>query len=124
MLVQVYAVAIDKFDADMVREKAAAGSGGGKWIPGRSFFGRALDVGGEVRTIIKGDLVIGLVDIKKVSSIVTVFVSTLADQSHIDSLHRAVPWQNTSPVTVVVSPEYPLDALSVKKKSPVYLSSA
>ncbi len=49
----------------MVLEKATAGSGVGKWVPGRSFCGRALDVGADVRTIVKGDLVIGLVDVKK-----------------------------------------------------------
>jgi threonine dehydrogenase-like Zn-dependent dehydrogenase len=66
VLVQVYTVALDRTDADIVREKAAAGSGAGKWVPGRSFCGRALDVGPDVRTILKGDMVMGLVDVKKV----------------------------------------------------------
>lgn len=66
VLVQVYAVALDRYDFDMVREKSDAGSGSGKWIPGRSFVGRALEVGAEVRAIAKGDMVVGLVDIKKV----------------------------------------------------------
>lgn len=65
VLVQVYAVALDRFDSELVMEKAANGSGVGKWIPGRSFCGRALDVGADVRVISKGDLVMGLVDIKK-----------------------------------------------------------
>lgn len=66
VLVQVHAVSLDKFDSDMVREKASSGSGSGKWIPGRSFVGRALDVGADVRVIMKGDMVMGLVDIRKV----------------------------------------------------------
>lgn len=67
VLVQVYAVALDRFDFDMVREKTEHGNGAGKWVPGRSFVGRALQVGAEVRSITKGDMVMGLVDIKKVS---------------------------------------------------------
>lgn len=67
VLVQVYAVALDRFDFDMVREKSETGTGAGKWVPGRSFVGRALEVGAEVRPITKGDMVMGLVDIKKVS---------------------------------------------------------
>ena len=66
-LVQVYAVALDRFDFDMVKEKSVAGSGAGKWVPGRTFVGRALEVGAEVKQITKGDMVIGLVDIKKVT---------------------------------------------------------
>lgn len=69
VLVQVHAVALDKFDSDMVKEKAASGSGAGKWIPGRSFVGRALDVGADVRVIMKGDIVMGLLDIRKVGNI-------------------------------------------------------
>ncbi|KAJ9124039.1 hypothetical protein QFC22_000832 [Naganishia vaughanmartiniae] len=65
VLVQVHAVALDKFDSDMVKEKAASGNGAGKWIPGRSFVGRALDVGADVRVIMKGDIVMGLLDIRK-----------------------------------------------------------
>lgn len=68
VLVQVHAVSLDKFDSDMVREKASSGSGAGKWIPGRSFVGRALDVGADVRVIMKGDMVMGLVDIRKVGA--------------------------------------------------------
>ena len=64
---QVHAVSLDKFDSDMVKEKATSGSGAGKWIPGRSFVGRALNVGADVRVIAKGDIVMGLVDIRKVS---------------------------------------------------------
>lgn len=67
VLVQVHAVSLDKFDSDMVKEKATSGSGAGKWIPGRSFVGRALNVGADVRVIAKGDIVMGLVDIRKVS---------------------------------------------------------
>jgi NADPH:quinone reductase-like Zn-dependent oxidoreductase len=67
VLVQVQAVSLDKFDSDMVKEKATSGSGSGKWIPGRSFVGRAVNVGTEVRVISKGDIVMGLVDIRKVS---------------------------------------------------------
>lgn len=71
VLVQVYAVALDRFDFDMVREKSEAGSGAGKWVPGRSYVGRALDVGADVRVILKGDMVMGLVDIKKVNIALT-----------------------------------------------------
>jgi NADPH:quinone reductase-like Zn-dependent oxidoreductase len=67
VLVQVQAVSLDKFDSDMVKEKANSGSGSGKWIPGRSFVGRAVNVGTEFRVILKGDIVMGLVDIRKVS---------------------------------------------------------
>lgn len=88
MLVQVYAVALDRFDFDMVREKSDSGSGAGKWVPGRSFVGRALDVGADVRVILKGDMVMGLVDIKKVSSAWTCCLLQLLTKS---SFYRAVP---------------------------------
>lgn len=65
VLVQVYAVALDRFDSDMVHELSGAGKGIDKWVPGRSFVGRALEVGADVRVIAKGDLVMGVTDIKK-----------------------------------------------------------
>lgn len=65
VLVQVYAVALDRFDSDMVHELSGAGRGIDKWVPGRSFVGRALEVGADVRVIAKGDLVMGVTDIKK-----------------------------------------------------------
>lgn len=66
LVVQVVAVALDKFDFAMVKDKSSEGSGTGKWVPGRSFVGRAIEVGSDVRVIVKGDMVMGLVDIKQV----------------------------------------------------------
>jgi hypothetical protein len=93
-LVQVYAVALDRFDFDMVKEKSAAGSGAGKWVPGRTFVGRALEVGAEVKQITKGDMVIGLVDIKKVS-IPGKMECRWQGYSKAYRLHRVALWPNS-----------------------------
>ncbi|KAL1409095.1 hypothetical protein Q8F55_005919 [Vanrija albida] len=63
ILVQVYAVAIDYVDVLALDDKTRADVG--KWIPGRSFVGRCIAVGEHEKDIHRGDIVVGLVDIKK-----------------------------------------------------------
>jgi NADPH:quinone reductase-like Zn-dependent oxidoreductase len=68
VLVQVWAVGIDGMDEMLVggkgKEKADVG-----FIPGRSFVGRVLECGGDVKDVDarKGEWVMGLMDIRKVS---------------------------------------------------------
>jgi hypothetical protein len=66
VLVQVYAVAIDGFDLAALDVKGRADVG--KWVPGRSFVGRCLQVGSYEKELVRGDLVMGLMDVRKVSS--------------------------------------------------------
>lgn len=63
ILVQVYAVAVDYLDVAALDHKTPHDVG--KWIPGRSFVGRCLAVGGDEKDIVRGDVVMGLLDIKK-----------------------------------------------------------
>jgi NADPH:quinone reductase-like Zn-dependent oxidoreductase len=77
VLIQVYAVAIDGFDLAVLDVKGRADVG--KWVPGRSFVGRCLQVGSYEKELVRGDLVMGLCDIRKVSSSLGVDYSTVAD---------------------------------------------
>lgn len=61
-------VALDGLDALLVKEKANK-SGGFGFVPGRSFAGRAIECGFEVRNVHKGDWVFGLLDLTKVLSL-------------------------------------------------------
>ncbi|WVW83910.1 hypothetical protein I302_105932 [Kwoniella bestiolae CBS 10118] len=63
LLVQVYAVAIDQVDVRALDERARWEVG--KYVPGRSFVGRALVVGADEKEVVRGDLVIGILDIRK-----------------------------------------------------------
>ncbi|KAH9950049.1 hypothetical protein B0H21DRAFT_687479 [Amylocystis lapponica] len=77
VLVQVFAVALDGLDSLIVQEKVDAGAGaaaGGSlrkrragFIPGRSFVGRAIECGFEVKDEVckRGEWVIGLTDVRK-----------------------------------------------------------
>lgn len=64
VLVQVYAVAVDQVDVRAVDEKGRGDVG--KYVPGRSFVGRALVVGTDEKEVVRGDVVMGLLDIRKV----------------------------------------------------------
>lgn len=64
ILVQVYAVGIDGFDLAALDVKGRADVG--KWVPGRSFVGRCLQVGSYEKELVRGDLVMGLMDVRKV----------------------------------------------------------
>jgi hypothetical protein len=66
VMVQVYAVAVDSADIAALDERGVADVG--KFIPGRSFVGRLLVIGDDEKDLQRGDLVMGLLDIKKVSS--------------------------------------------------------
>ena len=74
VLVQVFMVGLDGLDALVVRDKAGfLSNGGGRggegeygFVPGRSFVGRAIECGFEVRNCLKGDWVYGLLDLTKV----------------------------------------------------------
>ena len=65
ILVQVWAVGLDSRDAAIVLKDKQNTPG---FIPGRSFVGRAVEVGWEVRGefVKKGEWVIGLMEVKKV----------------------------------------------------------
>ncbi|WVF71478.1 hypothetical protein IAT40_006284 [Kwoniella sp. CBS 6097] len=63
LLVQVYAVAIDQVDVSALVEKGKGDVG--KWVPGRSFVGRALVVGADEKEVVRGDIVMGLVDVRR-----------------------------------------------------------
>jgi hypothetical protein len=64
VLVQVYAVAIDGYDMAVLDVKGRADVG--KWVPGRSFVGRCLQTGSYEKELVRGDLVMGLCDVRKV----------------------------------------------------------
>ncbi|CAO1625125.1 unnamed protein product [Parajaminaea phylloscopi] len=59
VLVQIIAVAIDEMDRMLLREKVRSETAYG-WVPGRSFSGRIMEVGWEVKRLRKGDVVFGL----------------------------------------------------------------
>lgn len=63
ILVQIYAVAIDHVDILALDDKTRADVG--KWIPGRSFVGRCISAGEHEKDIHRGDIIVGLLDIKK-----------------------------------------------------------
>ena len=65
VLVQVWAVGLDSRDAAIVLKDKHDTPG---FVPGRSFVGRAVEVGWEVRADIvkKGEWVVGLMEVKKV----------------------------------------------------------
>lgn len=82
VLLQVFAVGLDALDSLLVQEKitsgVGAGTGKGKnssgYIPGRSLVGRVIECGWDVKGDVckKGEWVIGLLDVKKVCSILFV----------------------------------------------------
>ena len=65
VLVQVWAVGLDSRDAAIVLKDKQNTPG---FIPGRSFVGRVVSVGWEVRDVLvrKGEWVVGLMEVKKV----------------------------------------------------------
>lgn len=65
ILVQMYATAIDKADIRALYEKGRGDIS--RWVPGRSFVGRCMAVGAEEKEIVRGDIVIGLMELRKVS---------------------------------------------------------
>ena len=75
VLVQVWAVGLDSRDAAIVLKVKQSTPG---FIPGRSFVGRAIEIGWEVRgdVIKKGEWVVGLMEVKKVSCIHLLFQVT------------------------------------------------
>lgn len=68
VLVQVYAVAVDHVDVEITTDKSKGEVG--KWIPGRSFVGRCITTGAEERDMVRGDLVMGLLEVRKVSGLI------------------------------------------------------
>ncbi len=65
VLVKVYAVGLDHLDGLIVNDKVARSDCYG-FVPGRSFVGRAVECGYGVNTVTRGDLVMGLLDVRKV----------------------------------------------------------
>lgn len=67
VLLQVWAVAVDRLDALLVLERASKADGSGYgFIPGRAFVGRVVESGVDVSNIARGDWVYGCLDVKKV----------------------------------------------------------
>lgn len=64
VLVQIIAVAIDNIDRALLRERAATDPST-PFVPGRSFCGRVVESGWDVKKIRKGDTVFGLQDYRK-----------------------------------------------------------
>ena len=69
VLIQVFAVGIDSLDSLLVHEKAGLNGKGAGFIPGRSIVGKVIEMGWEVKEDVcrKGEWVIGLLDVRKVS---------------------------------------------------------
>ena len=91
VLVQVWAVGLDSRDAAIVLKDKQSIPG---FIPGRSFVGRAIEIGWEVRgdVVRKGEWVIGLTEVKKVFCIPLLFKSP---PDRVGSSHSLVPSQNS-----------------------------
>lgn len=85
LLVQVYAAAVDVSDITALEDKVTADVG--KWIPGRSFVGRALVVGQDEESIHRGDIVIGLSDIKKSGALCEYILIDRRRVARIDPTH-------------------------------------
>lgn len=63
VLVQIYAAAVDWLDVERLDDQPV--SEVGRWIPGRSFVGRCVTAGVDEKDIARGDIVMGLVDIRR-----------------------------------------------------------
>lgn len=72
VLIQVWAVGLDSRDAAIVLKDKQSTPG---FIPGRSFVGRVIEIGWEVRgdIVSKGEWVVGLTEVKKVLRIPLLF---------------------------------------------------
>lgn len=64
VLVQIITVAIDETDRQLLREKIRSENAYG-FVPGRSFCGRIMETGWEVKRMRKGDVVFGLQSSRK-----------------------------------------------------------
>jgi hypothetical protein len=66
VLVQVHCVALEGLDVFLVRERGKTPDGYG-FVPGRGFCGRVMETGLSVSDFRKGDWIMGLLDLSKVS---------------------------------------------------------
>ncbi|KDE03592.1 hypothetical protein MVLG_05927 [Microbotryum lychnidis-dioicae p1A1 Lamole] len=64
VLVEVFAVPIERVDVDRAKKAASQQEGFG-WIPGRGFYGKVVDTGLEVNKVKQGELVWGVQPLKK-----------------------------------------------------------
>ncbi|SCV72800.1 BQ2448_4337 [Microbotryum intermedium] len=64
VIVEVFAVPIERADIDRAK-KAASQQDGFGWIPGRGFYGKVVDTGLEVNKVKQGELVWGVQPLKK-----------------------------------------------------------
>lgn len=135
VLVQVWAVAVDGVDQTLVRgaspppassrtkgeskdgdltKKAGVG-----FIPGRSFVGRVLECGWEVREDIlkRSDWVVGLLDVKKVC----IILLTLASVSDLQAvIYRVVQWRSLLLLIDEDSIECHIPACPPTVRTPIY----
>ncbi|KAM0787962.1 hypothetical protein ACM66B_006166 [Microbotryomycetes sp. NB124-2] len=68
VMVQVFAVGLDRLDIERTKEMASRPDGFG-FVPGRAFYGKVLDTGIEIKLVKRGDLVFGLMPMKKSSTL-------------------------------------------------------
>ena len=103
VLVQVWAVGLDSRDAAIVLKDRQGTPG---FIPGRSFVGRAIEIGWEVREDIvrKGEWVVGLTEVKKVSRVFLCYFKSPPDRVGFSS--SLVPSQNSLRLTGIESTEF------------------
>ncbi|WVQ72581.1 hypothetical protein IAR50_002139 [Cryptococcus sp. DSM 104548] len=113
VMVQVYAVAVDEYDVRTLDEKGKGDVG--KWVPGRSFVGRALVVGTEEKDIVRGDIVIGIQDVRKSGALAEYIV---VDRRHIS--RAPFPTQLTLEQLSVL----PLQGIAAARSFMGYLSRA
>lgn len=64
VIVQVIATAIDAIDRAIVREKIHSESAYG-FVPGRSFCGRVVEIGRDVKRLRMGDVIFGLQEVRR-----------------------------------------------------------
>lgn len=89
VLVQVWAVGLDALDVLLVEERASRNDGFG-YIPGRSFVGRAVECGWDVNNVSKGDWVIGITEVRKVSFLLSSRILKNIDVNTVSSTYRVV----------------------------------
>ncbi|KAK4052098.1 hypothetical protein OIV83_002392 [Microbotryomycetes sp. JL201] len=68
VMVQVFAAGLDRLDIERTKEMASRQDGFG-FVPGRAFYGKVLDTGIEIKLVKRGDLVFGLMPMKKSSTL-------------------------------------------------------
>ncbi|KAH7105427.1 hypothetical protein BKA62DRAFT_689670 [Auriculariales sp. MPI-PUGE-AT-0066] len=99
VVVQVWAVALDRLDALIVTERASKGDGSGYgFIPGRGFVGRVVETGVEVSNVKNGDWVYGIFEVKKCGALCEFVAIDRRRVHHIPQVFRP-PAQPVQPIS-------------------------